>query len=72
MLALPRGNIKAASWSETHLKYNSSDQKKGVQLIAKAGPFQRKFWSTGDHDIAYGNCLSSSIESEICTERYTK
>ena len=25
--------------------------KKGVQLIAKAGPLQRKFWSTGDHDV---------------------
>ena len=28
MLALPRGNNKAAFWSETHLKSDSSDQKK--------------------------------------------
>ena len=35
MLALPRVNNRAAFWSETHLKSNSSDQKKGVQLIAK-------------------------------------
>ena len=28
MLALPRGSQKAAFWSETHLKSDSSDQKK--------------------------------------------
>ena len=47
MLALRRGNQKAAFWSETHLKSNSSDQK-------KRSPLQRKFWSTGDHDVSYG------------------
>ena len=36
MLALPRGNKK----TDTHLKSDSSDQKKGVQLIVKAGPHQ--------------------------------
>ena len=38
MLALPRGSQKAAFWSETHLKSDSSDQKKRVQQIAEAGP----------------------------------
>ena len=54
MLALPRGNNKPAFWSQTHLKFDSSDQKKGVHLIAKAGPLQRTFLSTGDHDVSYG------------------
>ena len=54
MLALPRGNNEKAFCSETHLKSDSSVQKKGVQLIAKAGPLQRKFWLTGDHNVSYG------------------
>ena len=33
MLILPRGSPKAAFWSETHLKSDSSDRKKGVHLI---------------------------------------
>ena len=54
MLALPRGNNKAAFWSETHLKSDCSDQNKGDQLIAKAGPLQKIFWLAGDHDVSYG------------------
>ena len=54
MLALPRGSHKEAFWSKPHLKSDSSDQKKGVQLIAEAGPLQNKFWSIGDHDVSYG------------------
>ena len=54
MLVLPGRNNKAAFWSETHLKYDSSCQKKRVQLIAKTGLLQRKFWVTGDHDVFYG------------------
>ena len=38
-----RGNNKAAFQSETRLKSDDSDQKQGVQLIAKAGPLKRKF-----------------------------
>ena len=54
MLALPRGKNKAAFWSETHLKSDSSVQRRGVQLIAKVGPIQRTFWSIGDYDVSYG------------------
>ena len=73
MLTLPRGNNKAAFWSETHIKSDSSDQKTGVQLIAQADPLERKFWSTGDHDVFFmETCLNSSIESEKYTERYSK
>ena len=54
MLALPRGNNKAAFRSETHLKSDDSDQKQGVQLIANAGPLKKKFWSTEDHDVSCG------------------
>ena len=53
MLALSRGIHKAAFWSETHHKSDSSDQKKGVQLIAEAGLLQKKLWSTGDHDVSF-------------------
>ena len=52
MLALPRGNNKAAFRSETHLKSDVSEQKQGVQLIANAGPLKRKFSLTEDHDVS--------------------
>ena len=54
IVALPGGSHKAAFWSETHLKSDSSDQKTGVQTITEAGPLQKKLWSTGDHDVSYG------------------
>ena len=62
MLSLPGGNNKAAFWAKTHLKSDSSAQKKGFHLIAKAGPLQRKLWSAGDHDVSYGK-LSKLIHS---------
>ena len=54
MLALPRGNNKAAFRSETHLKSDDSDQKQGFQLIANAGPLKQKLWLTEDHDVSCG------------------
>ena len=54
MLALPGGSHKAAFWSVTHLKSDSSDQKTGVQPITEAGLLQKKLWSAGDHDVSYG------------------
>ena len=57
MLALPRGNNKAAFWSETHLNSDSSDQKNGIQLIAKAAPLRRKIWLTEDQSGSDHKCF---------------
>ena len=71
MLALSRGNNKAAFWSETNLKSDSSDQKEGVQLIAKAGPL-RNFDQLETTTFLMESCLNSSIKAEIYTKWYTK
>ena len=72
MLALPRGNKKAAFWSETHLKSDSSDQKKESSWYQGPVPFRRNFDQLETTMFLMESCRNSSIESEIYTKRHTK
>ena len=65
MLALPRGNNRAAFWSETHLKSNSSDQKKESSWDQRPVPFRGNSDKLETTMFLMESCLNSSIESEI-------
>ena len=69
MLALSRGNNKAAFWSQTQPKSNRSDQKKESSWYQRPVPFTGNFYQLETTLFLMQSCLNSAIESEIYTKR---
>ena len=54
-------------WSETHLQSDGFDQNQMSPAYKNAGHLRSIFWLTVECDFFTESCLSSFIESEICT-----